>query len=67
MSSTVETGFSRLKKLGQRLMAGQKMNVRAQPIPADVAAERRSGRARTAARRRWGSRSTAICAPPRLS
>lgn len=46
MSVTVETGLSRLKKLGQRLLANQgpKTNVKAQPIPHDVAAERRSGR-----------------------
>lgn len=46
MSVTVETGLTRLKKLGQRLLEnrGPKANVKAQPIPADVAAERRSGR-----------------------
>ena len=42
---TVESGLTRLKKLGQRLLTNQaKVNVKAQPIPADVAAERRSGR-----------------------
>ena len=46
MSVTVESSLSRLKKLGQRLLANQgpKVNAKAQPIPADVAAERRSGR-----------------------
>lgn len=45
MSVTVESGLSRLKKLGQRLLANQgpKVNVKAQPIPVGVA-ERRSGR-----------------------
>lgn len=46
MSVTVESSLSRLKKLGKRLLAnrGPKVNVKAQPIPHDVAAERRSGR-----------------------
>ena len=46
MSLTVESSLSRLKKLGQRLLANQgpKVNVKAQPIPAGVAAERRAGR-----------------------
>ena len=43
---TVESSLSRLKKLGQRFLANQepKVNAKAQPIPADVAVERRSGR-----------------------
>ena len=46
MSVTVESSLSRLKKLGQRFLANQepKVNAKAQPIPADVAVERRSGR-----------------------
>ena len=44
MSVRVESSLSRLKKLGQRLLANQNANVKAQPIPADVAAERRAGR-----------------------
>ena len=46
MSVTVESSLTRLKKLGQRLLAhqGPKVNAKAQPIPAGVAAERRSGR-----------------------
>lgn len=45
MSVSVESSFTRLKELGKRLLANQsKVNVKAQPIPADVASERRSGR-----------------------
>ena len=46
MSVTVESSLTRLKKLGRRLLAhqGPKVNAKAQPIPAGVAAERRSGR-----------------------
>ena len=44
MSVRVESSLSRLKKLGQRLLANQNANVKAQPIPADVAGERRAGR-----------------------
>lgn len=46
MSVSVESSLSRLKKLGRRLLTnqGSKANVKAQPIPAGVAAERRSGR-----------------------
>lgn len=46
MSVSVESSLSRLKNLGRRLLAnqGSKANAKAQPIPADVGAERRSGR-----------------------
>ena len=47
MSVRVESSLSRLKRLGQRLLANQNANVKAQPIPADVAAERRAGRRAT--------------------
>jgi len=43
---TENSTLSRFKKLGQRFVrgGGPPSNVKAQPIPADVAAERRSGR-----------------------
>ncbi len=44
MFETNESSLSRLKKLGQRLLSNEKANVKAQPIPAGVAAERRAGR-----------------------
>ena len=46
MFATGESHLARLKKLGERILRGEsgKTNVKAQPIPPDVAAERRSGR-----------------------